>query len=189
VNQVKLMIVIDVQKAFFDLLSISKNRVLDTINLAIDYARRQNIEVVYTKHIYNKARLPKTILKRFEKIYGKGSDFLSNESDFSKIVANKLENESTFEKFTYSAFFNKDLVKKVISGDFSSIIVCGLCLDICVEAFIRDAYQHNIDTVLLEDATESTCYDKQNTLDFIVKFYNTKISTVENFFEQNENIN
>ncbi len=67
--------------------------------------------------------------------------------------------DDVFEKHRSSCFYNTTFESKLKVQGITTLIVCGVATNYCVESTIRDAYARDYDIILIEDAVASLWED------------------------------
>ena len=91
-----------------------------------------------------------------------------------------LPGDMVLTKPRYSAFHNTPLESLLRSRGIQTVIVGGLTTDVCVSATARDAFQHELDVVTLDDCTaEVTQARHESGLATLAANYSTVCSSAE----------
>lgn len=187
----KLLLVVDVQNDFcakngkFDELNepidvIKKS--MPKVRLAIKNARESGQHIVYTRSLQVYKKLPKNIQERMKR-YGRQENYLipgSWGADFFQVLPSKKE--VIIDKYRYDIFTNPEFEEYLTKNKINEIVFCGFFIDVCIDTAMRTAYQKGYYVTLLKDATSALYYDKKTIENFMAKFYNARIESVNKFF-------
>lgn len=95
----------------------------------------------------------------------------------AQLKADVLPEDDVFEKHRSSCFYNTTLEVKLRMRGMTTLIVCGVATNYCVESTIRDAYARDYDIVVVEDCVATLWEDLHRaTLRNVELFYGTVIS-------------
>ncbi len=136
----KVLVIVDVQNAFFDPKWGERNNpnAEENMRRVLDVYREKGWEVI---HIQHKSDKPDSVF------YHAGEGFAIKE-----IVA-PLESEKVFTKYVNSAFIGTDLNEYLQSINTKHIVIMGLTTPHCVSTTTRMSGNYGYDTYLLSDAT------------------------------------
>lgn len=70
-------------------------------------------------------------------------------------LASYLDRATVIETETYSAFFNTDLHRRLQGIGIRTLIICGVCTDICVLHTVADAYYRGYELEVRRDCVAS----------------------------------
>ncbi len=145
-----ILLVIDMQDYFLERSSPAyfKNAelILDNINNLIDFARRNNIKIIYTLQ-ENKKNDNMSSMERWWK-------YLPRDIKHRLHKGIQLsESPDIVVKETYSAFVNTNLEESLKIAGIKNIIICGIKTNLCCETTARDAFLRNFNVVIVADAT------------------------------------
>ena len=172
------IIIVDMQKRFLEKgepieIPNGKKIVPNIIDL-INYARENSIQLVWTKAniIYFK---DKQYERKFPKHFDKNSTLLTKSGGNYEIINELMPYINTktdiiIEKDRYSSFFNTNLDLILRSINIKNIFVTGVSTNVCVESTIRDAFQLNYNTFLLNDCTATFSDELQKLSEQIIDF-------------------
>ncbi len=183
------LLVIDMQNGFCDpqgamaragLNYHAQNRIVPTVKELVRVCRRAGIHVAWSlqKHYPDdltrkKHRIPSHLNKL-------GAIPCLKDTWDAELVA-QLAGEVTpqddvFEKHRSSCFYNTTLEVKLRMRGITTLIVCGVATNYCVESTIRDAYARDYDIVVVEDCVATLWEDLHRaTLRNVELFYGTAI--------------
>lgn len=95
----------------------------------------------------------------------------------AQLKGDVLPEDDVFEKHRSSCFYNTTLEVKLRMRGMTTLIVCGVATNYCVESTIRDAYARDYDIVVVEDCVATLWEDLHRaTLRNVELFYGTVIS-------------
>lgn len=90
-----------------------------------------------------------------------------------------MPEDDVFEKHRSSCFYNTTLEVKLKMYGITTLIVCGVATNYCVESTIRDAYARDYDILVVEDCVATLWEDLHRaTLRNVEMFYGT-VMTLE----------
>lgn len=176
------LLVIDMQNAFchpdgsFAQMTRGRDLSIDMCRAAIpgcqrlaDAARTADIPVIFTRYVYHRGHLDGgVLLDKYPEMRQTGS--LAAGSWDAEIVSDLTPgpDDIVIDKSRYSAFYGTRL-EPVLNGlRISSLIVCGVTTNICVESTVRDAGQRDYRVFVVADATgELTRQRHENALAII----------------------
>ena len=88
--------------------------------------------------------------------------------------------EKTVRKRRYSSFFGTDLDMYLREHGVTSVITCGVALNICVRSTVHDAFFNGYDVFVVEDACQATgAREHDSTLYDIETHFGTVLSLEE----------
>lgn len=130
----KLLIVIDVQKAF---INENTNQIIEKINDLINSNSFENI--IFTRFInYN------------DSIWVKKLNYKECISDDSKRVMVDTKDNLLFDKNTYSSLTN-ELKQYIKDNNINNIYLCGIDTECCVLKTALDLFEENYNVYVLKD--------------------------------------
>jgi len=95
----------------------------------------------------------------------------------AQLKGDVLPEDDVFEKHRSSCFYNTTLEVKLRMRGMTTLIVCGVATNYCVESTIRDAYARDYDIVVVEDCVATLWEDLHRaTLRNVELFYGTVVS-------------
>jgi len=95
----------------------------------------------------------------------------------AQLKGDVLPEDDVFEKHRSSCFYNTTLEVKLRMRGMTTLIVCGVATNYCVESTIRDAYARDYDIVVVEDCVATLWDDLHRaTLRNVELFYGTVVS-------------
>ena len=150
--QKKSLVIIDIQN------DITKNykKIIDNVNRAIDWAKENDIHVVYIRH-YNLSDGTKTF-----KPNTRGSELVPD----MKMVSNNI-----FEKSRGNALTSQDFTDFIKKNEISEFYIAGADAIACVKSTVFNMCKKNYKVTVLSDCI--TSYDKR------------KIDEMLNYYEKN----
>ncbi|MDR0468916.1 MAG: cysteine hydrolase [Peptococcaceae bacterium] len=137
------VIVVDMQNAFVaegaPIYSDMGHKMLEPMSLFLDQCRQRGFRIIYTED----CKLP-----------GKSS-VLQEGLPGIKIhpVVSPKENESVVRKYTYSGFFGTNMDLLLRSGGIDTVVIIGVCTDVCCFSTARDADFLGYQVIFLSDLT------------------------------------
>lgn len=149
------LIVIDMQKYFLNPESAeftpSGLIILPNIKKLIDYCRKENIPVIFTRHAHHHTETDAGIMKWWW-------DGMCLENSPESLVYDEIApnpDERVIVKRRYSAFYNTDLETILRCMNIQDLIISGIMTNMCCESTARDAYFRDYRVFFLADATAS----------------------------------
>ena len=155
------LIVVDMQNAFLEknaLIPMIKTRkIIPNISKLIKIARRNEINVVWTRAHHNS--LSNSEYKRLHPTHfdSEGMPFLTTNSRHFEII-----DELSFliepmdiivDKDWFSAFHGTNLYSRLRGRNIQYILFSGIATNICVESTLRDAVQLDFTSILVSDCS------------------------------------
>ncbi|MGO1498028.1 MAG: cysteine hydrolase family protein [Agrococcus casei] len=144
------LLLIDLQEAFFESAPLAKRRpdLLSRINRLVEEARPLGIPVLLVTTEHSRDRSTWTL-----NMLDDDQGFLLN-GDPKTAVVHELDTSGTtrIEKTRDSAWFGTDLHLRLRNLGVSRVILGGISTHGCIAQTARDAYAHNVRTVLVADA-------------------------------------
>ena len=188
-----LLLVVDIQNDFcakkgkFDILNEPIEPIKEAMPRlikAIEYAREEKCKIVFTRSLQIFDELPANMQKRMTKLNRKESYLIPGSfgADFFQVKPQK--DDAVVDKYRYDIFTNPEFEKYLKKNKIEKIIFCGFFMDVCIDSAMRSAYQKGYYSVLLKDATASLFYKQEDIENFMIKFYDTEITTVNNYFKK-----
>ncbi|MFH1671252.1 MAG: isochorismatase family cysteine hydrolase [Candidatus Portnoybacteria bacterium] len=163
------LILIDFQKEWTDknsdYLVGDISEVINKTNKLIDYCRKENYKIIFTKHIE------------------KGSeDAFREKSENIEIIdgLDRRDSDVVIEKNKISPFYKTRLEQELKGAN--EVIVCGILTNLCVRSFIQDAYDRGLDIKVIKDCC--VAFDKE-TQEFTFKDLKETREEIE-FLDLNE---
>lgn len=147
------VIVVDVQRAFTDLLEHALvpplSEVLPNITRFLDGAREAGVIVFLVRLVINPEDTSKNTAawgESFVKLVGRGAP--GTEWD---ACLNPADGDIKIAKRRYSSFFDTSLDAMLRERDIGTVVICGLTTNVCVQSTVRDAWQRDYQTITLSD--------------------------------------
>ena len=184
----KALIIVDMQKAFFDttkgLPTISKDlqeKIVQRISKLRGEARRKQIPVIYTVDSFSPEEAP---IEPHFKLFG----VHGIEGDEGTEVIDELRLEPgdfLIKKLRYDAFFGTRLDSILRELGVDTLIFTGVWLDACVQHTVMGAFFRCYQTILLEDCT-TTPYeeDRERALTYMKKYYGTEVTASDRIISE-----
>ena len=184
------LLVVDMQNGFCDpqgtmaragVNYLPQNRIVPAVKQLVSVCRRAGIHVAWSLQRHypddltrKKHRIPSHLTKL-------GVVPCLNDTWDAELVAqlkgDVMPEDDVFEKHRSSCFYNTTLEVKLRMRGMTTLIVCGVATNYCVESTIRDAYARDYDIVVVEDCVATLWDDLQRaTLRNVELFYGTVIS-------------
>lgn len=166
------LLVIDVQRYFFepDRRAFLKDapRILPNILKLIDTYRKKGLPVIFTRHAHVRGK-PTGQMGQWW-----GKDLPWEGSKDAELIAAvlPLKTETVITKTTYSAFEGTNLDALLKKRRVSTIVLCGVMTNCCIETTARHAFIKNYQPVVIEDATagKSTRHHRASILNLSYGF-------------------
>ena len=110
------------------------SELISRTNNLINWARKNNIKIIFTKHIESEP-----------------ADAFSEKSDNSKIInkINILESDVVVTKNKINPFY-KTTLEKELNG-VNEIIIAGILTNLCVRSLASDAYDRDFKITIIKD--------------------------------------
>ncbi len=132
------LLIIDMQNAWLnaDVARFDKDGVIARINLAADATRQRGGQVIFIRHVSDEAPLG---------------------SDGWQIVPSLLvaDADRMIDKRACDSFVDTDLLEALTDAGASTLHICGMATEFCVDSTLRAALSHGFDVVALADAHTS----------------------------------
>ncbi len=183
------LLVVDMQNGFCDpqgtmaragVNYLPQNRIVPAVKQLVSVCRRAGIHVAWSLQRHypddltrKKHRIPSHLTKL-------GVVPCLNDTWDAELVAqlkgDVMPEDDVFEKHRSSCFYNTTLEVKLRMRGMTTLIVCGVATNYCVESTIRDAYARDYDIVVVEDCVATLWEDLHRaTLRNVELFYGTVI--------------
>lgn len=120
----------------------------------LDSARASSVAVVWIRAIYDHDKLPQAILTKHQS----NGDVVccgSGTAGAAFYGVAPQDDEVVFDKHSYSAFTNPDLVGWLRTRGIQSLIFTGVQTNVCVESSLRDAVCRNFYATIASDCVAS----------------------------------
>ena len=184
------LLVVDMQNGFCDpqgamaragVNYFPQNRIVPAVKELVSVCRRAGIHVAWSLQRHypddltrKKHRIPSHLTKL-------GAIPCLKDTWDAELVAqlkgDVLPEDDVFEKHRSSCFYNTTLEVKLRMRGMTTLIVCGVATNYCVESTIRDAYARDYDIVVVEDCVATLWEDLHRaTLRNVELFYGTVVS-------------
>lgn len=163
-------------------LSIALNRAaIPNCARLIEATREADAPVIYTRYVYQRGYSDRDILiRKYPGIVALNA--LAKDSWDADIIPELSPADSDFviDKSRYSAFQSTRLEALLHGLRVSTLVVCGVTTNICVESTAREAAQKDFDVVVASDATgEFTEQRHRNALEILEYGFATVASSDE----------
>lgn len=163
-------------------MSIALNRAaIPSCARLIDATREAAAPVIYTRYVYQRGYSDRDILiRKYPKIVELNA--LAKDSWDADIIPelSPVESDFVIDKSRYSAFRSTRLEALLHGLRVSTLIMCGVTTNICVESTAREAAEKDFDVVVASDATgEFTGQRHLNALEILEYGFATIASSDE----------
>lgn len=144
------LLIIDTQNFFIDSASHacipSANIIIPVIKKLLEIYKKQNLPVIFTKHI--NTSLNAGLMSLWWK------DLITENNDLSRITDTLNSNNSIIiEKPQYDAFYNTSLESILRDKNITQLVITGLVTHLCCETTLRSAFVRGFTTFFPMDAT------------------------------------
>jgi ureidoacrylate peracid hydrolase len=166
------LVVVDMQNGFCDpngsmakskLSYEQQNRIIPAVRELVSLCHETSIQVMFSlqRHYPNdvtrgRRKIPTHLQKLGVNVCTKGTWDAELVDQLKDLVRPE---DDVFEKHRSSCFYNTTLESKLKVQGITTLIVCGVATNYCVESTIRDAYARDYDIILIEDAAASLWED------------------------------
>jgi ureidoacrylate peracid hydrolase len=166
------LVVVDMQNGFCDpngsmakskLAYEQQNRIIPTVCELVSLCHETGVQVMFSlqRHYPNdvtrgRRKIPTHLQKLGVNVCTKGTWDAELVDQLKELVRPE---DDVFEKHRSSCFYNTTLESKLKVQGITTLIVCGVATNYCVESTIRDAYARDYDIILIEDAAASLWED------------------------------
>lgn len=166
------LVVVDMQNGFCDpngsmakgkLPYEQQNRIIPVVRELVGLCHETGVQVMYSlqRHYPNdvtrgRRKIPTHLQKLGVNVCTKGTWDAELVDQLKDLVG---PSDDVFEKHRSSCFYNSTLESKLKVQGITTLIVCGVATNYCVESTIRDAYARDYDIILIEDAAASLWED------------------------------
>jgi ureidoacrylate peracid hydrolase len=166
------LVVVDMQNGFCDpngsmakgkLPYEQQNRIIPVVRELVSLCHETGVQVMYSlqRHYPNDAtRGRRKIPTHLQKL---GVNVCTKDTWDAELVDQLKDvvrpSDDLIEKHRSSCFYNTTLETKLKVQGITTLIVCGVATNYCVESTIRDAYARDYDIILIEDAAASLWED------------------------------
>lgn len=125
------------------------SQIIEKTNKLIDFARKNEWQVIFTKHIE----------KDSKKEFAPGSKNIEIIDSVNKMVT-----DTVIEKYKISSFYKTNMEEKLKGA--RRVVVCGILTNLCVRSFVQDAYDRGFEITIVKDCC--VAFDKE-THEFTLK--------------------
>tara|TARA_Y100000310_G_scaffold345251_1_gene463126 strand:- start:3781 stop:4260 length:480 start_codon:yes stop_codon:yes gene_type:complete len=108
------------------------SEVLDRVRILVSYCRKMGYKIVFTKHVD-------------DEFNSELIDGFFKDGD-SLVVKNKV-----------SSFYKTEMDD--VLGGVDEVVVCGILTNLCVRSFVSDAYDRDMNVIVVKDCC--ACYDSK----------------------------
>lgn len=161
------LVIVDVQNdfcapgGFFDRVGHpleSVHRAVDRIEALLPAAREAGVRPIFVRGIYDEEYVSEAMAARHRRMGYPLDVCLSGDwgSEFFQVAPEPADPVIT--KHRYSAFIDTELNALLRGSGITSLILCGVATNVCVESTARDGYMLDYHIVFLADA--SATYDQ-----------------------------
>lgn len=149
--------------------------ILKNIRKLLFLARKRKMPLVFTKLVFKKDYSDDVLLLKRDPAIIKLGAYRENSWD-SEIVKGLAprKGERVIVKKRYDPFMNTNLERFLNENKVKKIIVAGVLTNVCVESFVRSAFDRSFETIVVKDATST--YSK--------KAYIASLETLKRHFAQ-----
>ena len=178
------LLVIDMQEFFLDpdspTFTCGGNAILPNVKQLITAYRKQNLPVIYTRHVHHPKGLDAGIMGWWwDGMCLEGSP----ESEIHHEIS-PLPDEKVVLKHRYSAFYNTDLETILRCLKIQDLVFTGIMTNLCCESTARDAYFRDYRIFFLADATGSICEEMHQASLLNLAFGFAQITTTTDILSQ-----
>ncbi len=133
--------------------NIQDNNVLDKVNHAIQYARKNNLPIVHTKIGFSPNYIECPTGSPLLKHAKEKNAFCLNTwgTEFHKTVDVKPE-DTIMTKHRVSALYATPLECLLRANHISTVIICGVSTDMAIESTVRELHDRDYNVIVLSDA-------------------------------------
>lgn len=184
------LLVVDMQNGFCDPNGtmalanqnyLPQNRIIPTVKELVRTCREAGIQVMWSMQKHYPDDLTRAKHKIPTHLAKLGVHVCLKDTWDAELVAqlkeDVMQEDDVFEKHRSSCFYNTTLETKLRMRGITTLIICGVATNYCVESAIRDAYARDYDIVVIEDAVATLWEDLHRaTLRNVELFYGTVIS-------------
>lgn len=132
------------------------NKFAPKLDKFLDKCREKNIKIIYTTHIYRDDMAD--VQRNVAKVPWSQNGSVLHESDEDVKIyppCGERAGEIILKKHHYSAFYNTDLDVILRANNIDTLIITGVCTDVCCFATSRDAFFREYKVIFAEDLTGS----------------------------------
>lgn len=129
--------------------------IVPALQTLIDAARSSAVPVLWVYANYDDASVPPTFLRRKREVGIERSCCVPGTTGYEPFGVTPAGGEPQFVKHTYSAFTNLAFETHLRSAGIETLIFAGVQTNVCIEATVRDAYNHGFHVVVAEDCVAS----------------------------------
>lgn len=145
------LFLVDLQKAFFNEsgLSEQEDALAAAANRLSEAAIKADVPVFVVTTVHSRDTSTWTL-----NMLQAGEGFLFSGEEGTEVISGLNTDETTrIEKTRDSAFFATDLHLRLVNLGVNRIVLAGVSTHGCISQTARDAYAHNMRTVVVSDAT------------------------------------
>jgi len=129
--------------------------IVPILTTLIDAARSSAVPVLWVYANYDDALVPPTFVRRKREAGIERSCCVPGTKGYEPFGVTPIGGEPQFVKHTYSAFTNPAFETHLRSAGIETLIFAGVQTNVCIEATVRDAYNHGFHVVVAEDCVAS----------------------------------
>ncbi len=129
--------------------------IVPTLETLIGVARSSAVPVLWIYANYDEALVPPTFIRRRREAGIERSCCVPGTQGYEPFGVTPAGDEPQFVKHTYSAFTNPAFETHLRGAGIETLIFAGVQTNVCIEATIRDAYNHGFHVVVAEDCVAS----------------------------------
>lgn len=122
--------------------------IVENIKNFLGQAYISGVDILYTQLIYDKEKMPESLVKKLGDVVGKFAAPNSWGIDFYKINPPK---DKIFVKYCFNGFTNSNLLNYLRDRGIENLIFVGFNSNICVESTARSALDLGFNIILLKD--------------------------------------
>ncbi len=150
-----ILLVVDVQKLITNEKLYNFDTFISNVNLLINKARENNIEVIYVRHDDGVGQA-----------LTKGTDGFEIYEEIAP-----MPNELIFDKFVNNSFNGTGLLEYLLDKDEREIIVVGLQTEYCIDATVKCGFEHGF-RVIVPEYSNSTFDNEFMSAEQSYRYYN-----------------
>jgi ureidoacrylate peracid hydrolase len=130
-------------------------KIIPELQELVEVARDGKIPVLWAVANYDEALIPPSMLRRKKQSGVARTCCVPGTKGFEPFGVIPSDDELRFIKHSYSLFTNPDFEKHLRHENIETLVFSGVQTNVCIEATIREAFNHGFHVIVAEDCVAS----------------------------------
>ena len=153
------------------------DRLKETIPQAVDWARKQNMEVAFVRFLGDEKYQPRTWLHR-NKTQGREPWCLEGSlgAAIASCVAVQPQDQIFDKKAHFDPFLSPEFER--YAKQFDHLVIVGLYADVCVDAAVRGAFQRGMWTTVIQECMAGLHLAEEQSISYMQAVYGSRVISI-----------